>query len=70
MSSSTNELLTVAQMQERVNLNSETLLRLAREGKIPCVKVNARVIRFAPSDVIAALAKISVVLSDSSKIAE
>lgn len=38
-----------------VNLGAAKLLDLARAGKVPCVRLNARVIRFDVEEVVTAL---------------
>jgi hypothetical protein len=46
---------TAKQIGDRVNLSAKTIGNLRRAGKIPCVKLNGKVIRYSWPDVEAAL---------------
>lgn len=48
--------LTPEQMGRRVRLHPKTLLRLARDGRIPCLRAG-KAVRFAAEQVEAALTK-------------
>ena len=41
-----SDLLTVEEVAERLRLTSETILRWAREGKIPAIRISPKVLRF------------------------
>jgi hypothetical protein len=49
-------LVSAAELSRLSGLSEFTLQKLSREGKIPCIRINPRVIRFRPSEVEAALA--------------
>ena len=49
------ELLTPEQMAQRLGVSSDTLLQWAIKGRVPRIKVNARIIRFDPEAVLRAL---------------
>jgi excisionase family DNA binding protein len=49
------ELLTADQLADRLRLRPRTVQAWARQGRIPSVKLSAKVVRFAWSAVLAAL---------------
>lgn len=48
-------LVTTAEQAKNLRICTETLRRWTRDGKVPCVRLSARVIRYEPSAVLAAL---------------
>ena len=48
-------LVDAKEMGRRIGLDPQTVKRMARHGQIPVIKINPRVIRFDPNEVIAAL---------------
>lgn len=40
--------LTSAQVSKMMNISSAVLLRWVKQGKIPCIRINRRVLRFKP----------------------
>lgn len=50
-----SELLTAEEIGERLRLTADTVLKWAREGTIPSIKLSPKVLRFDPSEVEAAL---------------
>ena len=51
------ELLTAAEMAARIRVRPTTLQEWAREGKIPSIRINPKVIRFDAEAVILALSE-------------
>jgi excisionase family DNA binding protein len=49
------ELLTISQLAERLRLKPRTVQGWARQGRIPAVKLSAKVVRFSWRAVLAAL---------------
>jgi excisionase family DNA binding protein len=47
--------LTAAELAQRLRVTSTTVLRWHRAGKIPAVKISAKVLRFDVAEVMAAL---------------
>lgn len=47
--------VTAEQMGELVSVSAQTIKRWAREGVIPCIKINDRNVRFDPAKVREAL---------------
>jgi excisionase family DNA binding protein len=47
--------LTTRQLAERLQVSTNTVCRLAREGRIPCHRVGHRTLRFVAAEVDAAL---------------
>lgn len=43
------------EMAEILGAHPKTVLRWAREGRIPCIRIGGRVVRFRPAEVLAAL---------------
>lgn len=52
------KLLTVEQVAERIQMSTDWVLDQVKLGKIPCIRVNARVYRFHWPTVLAALSKL------------
>ncbi|MCH8269997.1 MAG: helix-turn-helix domain-containing protein [Planctomycetes bacterium] len=52
-------LLTPAELSERFGLKENTIRRWARDGRIPCVRLGSRTLRFDPDAVAAMIAKLS-----------
>jgi len=50
-------LWTVADVAARLVLNPNTVYKMARRGDLPCIKINARNLRFDPEEIAAHLAK-------------
>jgi excisionase family DNA binding protein len=50
-----DELLTATELAERLRVRPETVRQWARDGRIPRVKVNAKITRYDVADVIRAL---------------
>jgi excisionase family DNA binding protein len=48
-------LLTAEELAEVLGVNRDTVLRLARAGTIPCIRMTARLVRFDKDKVLAAL---------------
>jgi excisionase family DNA binding protein len=44
--SDSNQWLTSTEVSKMFNISSNVLLRWTREGKLPCIRINKRVIRF------------------------
>ena len=53
-------LFTAAEVANCYGTSAHTILRLARAGRIPCVRLTARVVRFRASDVAAMIAQARV----------
>jgi len=49
------EFLTARQLAEVLQVSESTVRRLAREGRIPCVRITPRLLRFNPKAVYRAL---------------
>lgn len=49
------ELLSASELEGNLKLGRATILRLANEGKIPCIRLNRRVVRFRLPQVMAAI---------------
>ena len=49
------EFLTARQLAEVLQVSESTVRRLARDGRIPCVRLTARLLRFNPKAVFRAL---------------
>jgi excisionase family DNA binding protein len=47
--------LTAAELGRRLRLSPETIHQMARDGRIPCIRLSAKVIRFDAEAVAAAL---------------
>ena len=54
--SDSKEWLTAAELAERLRVKPGTVKGWARESRIPCIRVNAKVIRFDLESVVAAIA--------------
>lgn len=52
---SDTELLTVEQLAERLHLRPRTVQEWSRQGRIPAVRLSAKVVRYKWQDVLAAL---------------
>lgn len=52
---SDTELLTVNQLAERLQVRPRTVQAWARQGRIPSVRLSAKVVRFDREDVVASL---------------
>lgn len=50
-----SDLLTKEQIGKRLSIKPETIARLARQGKIPQIKISHKIVRYDYSAVIAAL---------------
>lgn len=48
---SNESLLSARQVADILSVDRVTVLRLARQGKLPCLRFNSRFIRFDPADV-------------------
>jgi excisionase family DNA binding protein len=55
MSPRPDSCLTAAELAERLRVTTPTVLRWHRAGKIPVVKITAKILRFDLSDVLTAL---------------
>jgi excisionase family DNA binding protein len=53
-------LFTAAEVANCYGTSGHTILRLARAGRIPCVRITARVVRFRASDIAALIAQARV----------
>lgn len=51
--------LTASDLAKRFSLNVETILQMARDGRIPCIRISSKVIRFDPQSVAAAMSAMS-----------
>ena len=51
----TNELITTAELADRLRVTSATVVKWRRQGIIPALRINATTYRFDPNDVLAAL---------------
>jgi len=49
------EYLTAEELGHRLRLSTETIRQMARDGKLPCIRLSAKVIRFDPRAVARAL---------------
>ena len=47
--------LTAAELAEMLRVSPSTVLRLAREGRLPCARLGHRTVRFVLADVRAAM---------------
>ena len=59
------ELVTAEEVAERLRLRPDTVRRWTREGRIPSIRLSAKVIRFDLDDVEAALRRESLFRSSS-----
>ena len=49
------EYLTAKELARRLRLSTDTVRQMARDGKIPCLRISAKAIRFDPQAVAHAL---------------
>jgi len=55
MPSKSTTLVTTAEQAKALRICTETLRRWTRDGKVPCVRLSSRVVRYEPNAVLAAL---------------
>lgn len=49
------ELITASELAERLRMKPKTIIGLAREGKIPRIKLSRRIVRFDYEEVVQAM---------------